>query len=351
MGDVLKVDIGSRTLFRVAAILLGVWFLYLIADVLFVLFAAIVIASALEPLARWLQQYRIPRALSVLSVYLVAIAVFAGVVTLLVPPVAEQLMQLAHALPQLVNRLEGWGLPISTTSYDQVVNALQPALLRFGGDLSGLGANLFQQTRTLFAGAFTFLFVFVIAFYLVLERDVPKRLLRLIVPQQYYPHAAGVVDRVQQNVARWVLAQLTLGFIIGTAVGVGLWLLGVPYALVLGVVAGVFEIVPYIGPILAAIPGVFIGLSQSLVLGVAVLGFYILVQQAENHLLVPTIMRRAVGLNPLITLFAILIGGRFAGLMGVIFAVPAAVVVSIVLYDVLGSRFKRGDTSDASGSV
>jgi predicted PurR-regulated permease PerM len=328
-----KIDISSSTIFRTILILLGVWFLYLIWDVLLMLFAAVVVASAIEPIADYLQRYRVPRAASVVMVYLTALLILFGMVTLMIDPLTQQIRQLTLALPGIVAWFEGL-LLVGTTVDQSHISSLQEGLSQFGENIARLGVNIFQGAGTVVASFAMVLFVFVVAFYLVLEQGTLKKFFRLVVPAIHWPFAEQVIDRVQRGVGRWMLAQLALGFIVGMIVGVGLWLLGVPYALLLGLVAGVLEIIPVIGPILAAIPGIVVGLSQSLVTGIVVLGFYLVVQQVENHVLVPNIMRRAIGLHPLITIIAVLLGARLIGIAGAILAVPMATVVSIILSDV-----------------
>jgi predicted PurR-regulated permease PerM len=131
------------------------------------------------------------------------------------------------------------------------------------------------------------------------------------------------------------VAQLFLALVIGTVVSVGLWLIGVPYSLVLGLLAGVFEVLPVIGPISAAVPAVVVGLSQSLVMGLGVLLFYVAIQQLENQVLIPVVMRKVTGLNPLVTILAVLLGVRLGGVIGVILAVPTAVVLSAFFSDIV----------------
>jgi predicted PurR-regulated permease PerM len=342
--DVKKIDISSGTIFRAILILIGFWFLYLVVDLLVMLFASVVVASAIMPVANFLSRYRIPRPLSVLLVYILVLLVFSGVVTLMIPPLTEQMTQLAQALPHLLMRLDAWGV-LALVDSDAVVPSIQEALLGAGDNLANVGANVFRRTRTLFSGAFTLLFVFVIALYLVVDRDALKKPFRLVVPAEHLPYAEGIIDRAQRKIGRWAVAQLSLGVIIGIIVWAGLSLFGVPYSLVLGLLAGVFEMLPVIGPILAAIPAVAVGLSQSLVLGLGVLLFYVVVQQLENQLLIPVIMRKATGLNPLVTILAALLGARLGGVAGLILAVPAAVVLSAFFSDIVTS----GRSDELSG--
>lgn len=328
-----KIDISSSTIFRTVLILLGFWFLYLIWDVLLILFAAVVVASAIEPIADYLQRYRVPRAASVVVVYLAALLVLLGMVSLMIDPLTQQIRQLAQALPGIVAWFQDT-LLVGGAVDQSHITSLQEGLAQLGENITRLGVNIFQGAGTLFSGLAMVLFVFVVAFYLVMEQGTLKKFFRLVVPAMHWPFAEQIIDRVQRGVGRWMLAQLSLGVIVGVIVGVGLWLLGVPYALLLGLISGILEIIPVIGPILAAIPGIIVGLSQSFVTGIVVLGFYLVVQQVENHVLIPNIMRRAIGLHPLVTIIAVLLGARLIGVVGAILAVPMATVVSIILSDV-----------------
>lgn len=331
--NVQRIDISSQTIFRAILILLGFAFVYLIRDILVILFAAFVLAAAIEPLANYLQKRRIPRAVTVLGAYAVLVAAVVGVVTVLIPPLTEQLVQLAQTLPRLLDNIKLYRTLSPALPDNLAVKSLQDLLFGVSGGVSAV----VRQTSTFFSGAISVILVFVMAFYLVIEKDALKKVFRLVVPHQYLPYVNQTIDRVQIGIGRWVIAQLLLAGIFGIIVGIGLWLIGVRYALLLGLVAGMAEIVPIIGPLLAAIPGVLIGLSQSSLYGMAALVFYIVAQQAENHFLVPSIMRRAIGLNPLITIIAVLLGARLAGLPGVILSVPIAMILVIFWSDLFAT--------------
>ncbi len=332
----IKVDISSGTVFRIVFIILGFALLYYIADIVMMLLAAVVLAAAIEPVANYLQKYRIPRAVSVLVVYVAILAVVSGAVTLMIEPLAEQTQQLAVAIPRLANSVEEW-LP-NILHYDQETIAanLQGAVAKLGSELGNLSANIFVQTRMVLSGITAAIFVFVIAFYLVIEQDAMKKFVRLVTPKAHVAFVEQSVDQAQKKVGRWIVAQITLGVIVGIVVGLGLWVLRMPYALPLAVLAGILELLPVIGPVIAAVPGVIVGFAQSWLIGLLALALYIIVQQLENNVLVPGIMRRAIGLHPLVTIIAILFGARLAGFMGVILAVPIATIMGIFLSDVFG---------------
>lgn len=338
MPGVQKIDISSSTIFRTILILFAGWFLYVIRDILIILVGAVVVAAAIEPLANRLQRYRMPRALSVILVYVGVLALLAASVTILVPVLAEQTIQLAQTLPHAVTVVQSWVGETFLVSSSTVVHQVQSALLQFGNELGTVGLNVVQQTSTVFTGLVSVLLVFVIALYLVMEQNALGKFFHIVVPEAHHAYVDQVISRVHYKIGRWVLGQVTLAVIMGVAAASGLWLLGVPYALALGLLVGIFELVPVIGPIVAAIPGVIIAFTQSWWLGVVVLVFYILIQQAENHILIPHIMSRVTGLNPLVTLLAVLLGARLLGVAGIILAVPVATIMDVLLSDLFGKK-------------
>lgn len=327
------IDISSATILRV--ILFGIlfWSIFVLRDVLLMLIGAVIIAFAMEPLAHKLRQYNVPRGVSVVVVYLFFIAVIAVAVTLILPILAAQTIQLSSQVPEMIQGLEEKFGGLFGLNSELLAPQLQQNLSSFGNNLTNISSVVFQQTRSIFSGVLSLLLVFIIALYLVIEEDALKKMFRFIVPSHHMAYVELMIDRIQTKLGRWVLAQMFLGLVVGLAVGIGLWAIGVKYALALGLIAGLLEIFPVIGPLISAVFGVFIALSQSFVLAIFTLILYIVIQQTENHVLIPNIMRKATGLNPLVTLIAVLLGGRLAGLTGVILSVPVATIISIILAD------------------
>lgn len=336
MADRLTLDIPASSVFRILLILLVVWFLWFIRDIVLLLVVSIIIASALEPLAARLQQFRIPRPLSVLAVYLVVIAALGGVGTVLIPALGAEIRDLARVLPDAYARflqlLGGAGLFLDTP---QAIEQLQAGLINLGDFLTSSAGGFLATTKTLFGSVLAVVLVLIISFYLVVNRHGLVAFIRSITPAQHQAYAIGLVERAQRRIARWAGAQLLLGVIVGVLVYLGLWGLGIRYALALALLAGFLELIPVLGPIIAAIPAILVGLTESLVLGLLVLLLYVVIQQVENHILVPVIMQRALGLNPLVTVIAVLVGAKLAGFLGVLLAVPIATILAVFLGDLI----------------
>jgi predicted PurR-regulated permease PerM len=174
-------------------------------------------------------------------------------------------------------------------------------------------------------------------FYLSVEKNGTERLLRVLLPDRYEGPVLKVFERFKTKIRRWMAAQLSLSILIGIIVGVGLWLLGVRHSFVLGVIAAIFEVVPIIGPIIVGILAFFMAISDSFLLGIYAIVFFFLVQQIENHLLLPIIMGKSMKVHPVVVIMSLLAGGKIAGLLGIILAVPIAVIVQEI-FDYLAEK-------------
>jgi predicted PurR-regulated permease PerM len=169
----------------------------------------------------------------------------------------------------------------------------------------------------------------------------PAGFFRSVLPAKYEDYVISLWKRAEHKVGRWLQAQLLLALSVGLFVFVGLSLLNVKYALLLGIVAMVLEIVPIVGPVISAVPGVILAFAQSPTLGLWVLVFYVAVQQIEAHVLTPLILGKTLGLNPVTVIIALLIGGTLAGLLGILLSVPVAVVIVEILDDLARQKESR----------
>jgi predicted PurR-regulated permease PerM len=192
---------------------------------------------------------------------------------------------------------------------------------------------LFTQTLGLISGIVALITVFVLSFYLLIDESGIKRVYQGLIPSRYYDNLAETTRKIAVKLGAWLRGQLLMMLSVAGIVTIGLLLSGTPYALTLGIWAGLTEVVPIIGPWLGAIPGVIVALTVSPWHGLIALIIYILVQQFESNFLVPRIMSKAVGLNPVVVIIALLIGGKLYGILGVLLGVPLAAVVSVVVED------------------
>jgi predicted PurR-regulated permease PerM len=172
---------------------------------------------------------------------------------------------------------------------------------------------------------------------MVVEEDTARKYFRNIAPLEYQPYLAQLFSRMQKRIGAWLRGQIILGLLVGTAVYIGLSLLGVKYALLLAIIAAFLEVVPYVGPVLSLIPAAIIGFAQSPVTGLLVVGVYFIVQQLENNLFVPKVMQKVTGLNPVVSIIALMVGIKFGGLIGAILSIPVATMIAVVLEDLFSN--------------
>jgi predicted PurR-regulated permease PerM len=333
MNQTQTINISTSTIFRIILILLGLVFLYIIRDVLMMVFVAIIIASAINGPASWLQRHRVPRVLGVTFLYLLLFLVLALIISLILPPLAEQVKHLAVAFPEYIEKiglsLQGWW-----EKYKGEGENLQNFLDRVSEKLTQAASSVFATTVGIFGGLVSSMVILVISFYLAVQERGVKKFLMSLTPIEHQAYISDLVERIQMKMGGWLRGQLLLILIVGLLTFIGLSLLGVKYALVLALIAGLLEIIPYIGPIMATVPAVILAFFQSPSLALLVILLYAVIQQLENHIIVPQVMRKTVGLNPIIIIIVMLVGAKLAGIIGIILAVPIAAAVAEFLKDV-----------------
>src|SRR3989344_738974 len=345
-----SMEISISGAFKVIFLILSLLFLYLVRNVIIILFFAVIIASAVGPFANWLESKRFPRLLGVLLLYLAFFALGVFVLSLVVPFLASELGDLTQALPQFVSNISGAlekAQQTSTGGYFDFLSEIQNMLDSFSQFLFAYSQSAFSLIINIFGGALSFMAIIIISFYLSVMRKGIAGFISSILPEKYEGYVIGLWKRAELKVGRWLQGQLLLALSVGLMVFVGLSLLGVKYALLLGVLAMILEIVPIVGPVVSAIPGVILAFAQSPTLGIWVLVFYVAVQQLENHIFTPLIIGKTVGLNPVTVILALLIGGQIAGIIGLLLSVPVAVIVVEVLEDWAAQKESRRVASAA----
>jgi len=322
MSESKTINISTSTIFRTVIILLGLVLLYLIRDILLIVLVAVIIAAAINGPVSWLQKRKVPRLLGVLFIFLIFLLIIAAIITLVLPPLAAQIKQLAVHFPEFMEKItlnvqEWYG------KYKMEGN-LQTLLDKLSSRLNQATSNVFGTIVGIFGGLFSAGVVLVISFYLAVQEKGVKKLLISLTPNEHQHYVSDLIERIQSKIGGWLRGQLLLMVIVGVLIYIGLYFLGVKYALTLALIAGILEIVPYAGPIMAAIPAVILAFLQSPLLALLVVILYIVIQQLEGYVIVPQVMKKTVGLSPIVIIIVMLIGAKLAGIMGIILSVPLA---------------------------
>jgi predicted PurR-regulated permease PerM len=212
--------------------------------------------------------------------------------------------------------------------------------------------GVFSFVAGVFGGLVSFLLVLVMTFYLVVDEGAVKRTVT-VAPKAQQAYLAGLLSRLQKKVGVWLRAQLILMGIIGILTYLVLTVIGaftgLQYALVLALIAGLLEFIPYLGPLIAAVPGVFLAYAVSPTTAAIVAIAYYGIQLLENNVIVPKVMQRALGLSPIVSIVVFLVGAKLAGIAGAFLAIPIATAAMVVAQDLLGERPPAGRTGGLDG--
>jgi predicted PurR-regulated permease PerM len=335
----ISINITLGSLFKAVLVLILLYFFYLIRDILLLLFVSLILASALDPLVDRLQEKKVPRGISVMFIYLILLSLIAFILITIVPPITQEIGDLAKNFPDYLERVSS-----SFSSFNDY-SAKYGIGQNIGTGLDFINSNLQSATGGVlstvsgfFGGIVSFFLVMVLTFYMVVEENAIKKLVWSIAPVEHQPYIMQLINRMQKKIGLWLRGQLILSFFIFILSYVGLLILGVKYALVLALIAGLTEFVPYLGPMIGAIPAVFLALTQSPLLAMFVAILYYVIQLTENNILVPKVMQKTVGLNPIISITVLLVGFQIAGIAGAILSIPVATAASILLGDLFAHK-------------
>ncbi|MFA6171539.1 MAG: AI-2E family transporter [Patescibacteria group bacterium] len=333
----ININISTITLIKVLIIGFLIYILFLIRDILVVFFISLIFAAAIGPAVDWMQKRKIPRTLGVVFIYLALFILIGSVIYLIIPPITTQMKELSDNFPQYVEKLAN-GTSFLGGYQGNVVSSIKGALDAIKDNLQNNAGSVFSTVSNVFGSIFSFFLALVITFYMAVEDNAMKKIVRSIVPFKHQPYALNLTTRMQKKIGLWLRGQLILCLSVGVLVYIGLSILGIKYALVLALIAGITEFVPYMGPIIGAVPGVIIAFSVSPMLALIAAAFYYLVQLTENNILVPKIMQKAVGLNPIVSIAVLLIGFQLAGIAGAILSIPVATAASVFIQDIFDHR-------------
>lgn len=314
-----KIEISHRTIVFTIAFLLFLWLLYLIRDIILEFFVALLIMAILNPLVSRLSRLKIPRAISVLVVYVLTVGLLIFSVGAIIPPLVEQTAGFAAGLPKYLGNIG-----VNILFSEQVIRELLSQIGNIPGQAVKIGVSIFSNVL----GVLT---VLIMAFYLLLTRDKLDEALGFFLGEEKQKEAVKLIDAMEAKLGGWARGELALMIMVGVSTYLGLTILSIPFALPLALIAGIFEIVPYMGPFISAVPAVIIGLGISPLIGLATAALYFIIQQIENYVFVPKVMEKSVGVSPVVTLLSLAIGFRLAGVVGVIMSVPVVISIQVLV--------------------
>lgn len=308
-----------KTIFFITALLFILW----VKELVIVLIISFIIASAYAPLVEKLKEKKVPRVLSALLLYLATLIFLSFLIYLIIQPLSQEFSQISKNIPQIINQFT------SSSFFKEYGFELREILLNLSAKLQSLSLNAINLLIAILGGFLQTAVVLVLSFYLTIENKEIQNFISLIFPRKYQAFFFKVWNRSQKKLGSWLKAQLFLMMLVGTLSFIGLNLLGIPFALSLAILSGLFEIIPYAGPIFAAIVAIFIALIYTgPFYAILTLILYFLIQQLENYVIVPKIMEHTFRLSPILIISAIYVGTKLVGAVGGLLAIPITVLIS-----------------------
>ncbi len=340
LNQPISIEFTTGTVIKTLMILFLVYLAFILRNLFLVILTSVVIASAIEPVTRWFVKRKIPRPLAVILLYLSLFVGVAAITTVVLPPLANDIKDMITTLPQYINTVDSADLekiPGLSLVFNQFTSSFSSGDLfqQVGGYAGKATFGFFQTAGTIFGSLLSFVMIIVISFYLAVQDDGVASFLRVVTPVKHERYVIDLWRRSQKKIGLWMQGQLLLGVIVGVLTYLGLSILGIENALLLALIAAVFELIPIFGPILSAIPAIGVALIQDgFSLALVTLGLYLIIQQFENHLIHPLVVKKIVGIPSLLAILSLIIGAQLAGFLGMIIAVPLAAALMEYLSDV-----------------
>jgi predicted PurR-regulated permease PerM len=319
----------------------GFWCAYLLRDLLLVVVTAIVLASALEPAIIRVMRVGLSRVVATLLLYVSAFLFIAGLFYAFVPRLLHEASVLSTSFPTYLETLKIQNVDALAESDVSVVREIARVK-----EVLSVSGGLFATASAVFGGVLSFLLIVILSFYFSAEERSLDNFLRLVTPVKKHDYILDLWNRAQHKMGRWLQGQLLLSCIVGALVYPGLLLLGVPYALLLALCAGLFELVPLFGSILSAVPAVALAfLSGGTGVALAVIVLYLVVNQVQSNIIYPLVVQKTLGVSPVVVILAILAGGQIAGFLGILVAVPLVAALQEYVQDIQKGRRAHAENS------
>jgi predicted PurR-regulated permease PerM len=340
-------DVKPLILWTIAMTALTVvllWAAYLVRGVLLLLYVSGLLAIGFSPIVRVIERQRalpmgfrrLPRWLAILILYVAILGTLAAIGALVFPPLIEQAQQLWTAMPKMFDQAQDWLIARGVLNEHLTLReAVERTPVARGTQAVG---TVFSAVIGVVGGIVGLLTILILTFYFLVEAGALRQMLLQLFPASRRARVDAMTRAITIKVSAWLGGQLLLAGIIWTTSAVFLWAVGIPFFYVLALISAIGELIPVVGPILAAVPAVAVAATVSLQKVVIVIIFFVVQQQLENHVLVPKVMQRQVGVNPVAVIVALLIGGNLLGIPGAILAVPTVAILQVLLTEWLSSR-------------
>lgn len=351
------IEITTGTIVKAILLVVITFVLFSLKDLVLVVLTAVVIASSLEPFIAWFMRLGVYRIFSALIVYFILGGILIGSFYTFVPRLLQDSSEFLGMVPQYLESSSLWN-PLSNEATTQPttvatamvqgatnsrqastptagVTSIQGAIESINEAITSVSAGFVHSASSVFGGILSFILIAVLSFYLAVQEDGVEKFLRIVVPDKNEDYVVHLWKRTQTKIGLWMQGQIVLALLVGILVYLGLMVLGVKNALLFAALAAVLETIPLFGPIIASIPAVAVsykdgGASSALIVG----GLYLIIHQFENHLIYPLVVKKIVGVPPILVILSLLVGVKLAGFLGIILSVPVSAMLVEFIDDI-----------------
>ena len=314
-------EITWQSLWRVVGMLILIGIIYVAFDIWVAVILAIVISSALDPTVSWLEGKKIPRVVGSILIFLVLVLILALILYAILPVALTEFASLLKSIGKV-------GIPaLGLQDATKLINVINQGLKEVIDVLSSGSISFVNLVSRVVGGVSLLASVFILSLYLTIDRAGVEKFLIAVLPSGYESGVLDVYFKTRKKIGKWLYGQILLSVSIGFAAFIGLWIIGVKYSLVLGILTGLLEIVPFVGPIVSGTIALLLAFSQSSSAVVYVLLLYLLIHYVESWFLAPMFMKMTTSLHPAAIVISLLVGARLFGFVGLILAVPLTVMV------------------------
>lgn len=350
-----RIEITAGTIAKAILLVIATIAVFALKDIVLVILTAVVIASAIEPGVIWLIKRGIPRVFSVILMYVITAAILLGTFYTVVPKLLQDTSEFLNSVPQYLDSASLWNplgtetteksktvatnmsIGIQTVAQNRLLKvaasapseagkfSIQGAIESIDEALQSVSAGFVHSASSVFGGILAFILIVVLSFYLAVQEDGVEKALRTVIPAGEESYAIDLWKRTRTKIGLWMQGQIVLAILVGLLVYLGLMVLGVKNALLFAVLAAVLETIPLFGPIIAAIPAVAASYNDGgTTAAIVVAALYLIIHQFENHLIYPLVVKKIVGVPPILVILSLLVGYKLAGFLGIILSVPAS---------------------------
>jgi len=325
MQKPVKIEISSKTIIFTVLFLVFLKFLWIVRDLLFSLLIAFIIMSAARPAVLYLEKKKIPRSVSAVVLFILFLVFIVYILMGTINPIVYETSQLIKSLPIILYQIN------PSLAGELNFNSLSQYIPNLTNQASKIAGAVFSNIIFLFSTLF-------FGLYFSIEENLIKKLLMRFFDEKKAERVALIFEKVEKRLSAWFWGELVLMLVVGILTFIGLNLIGLKYTIPLAIIAGLLEVVPNLGPIISTVPAILVALTQNYFLTPVVIALYFIIQQLENNLIVPWVMKKAVNINPILTLVALMVGGKIGGILGVLLAIPITLFIETVLVEIFQTK-------------